>query len=237
MIINRTGQYPISISRGATAYPITLYQPGPPTYSYFFQENFEAAGGFENVWTIDGGSTGLLNPSASTSGLSLEGSKCLHIVNAASYALCYSDFASTHDQINVNLQLRVHTGTPSWNWIFSVKNSGGSDVIQMWISPTLQISLTDGVDGPLPADTLTTDTTYYIWFRYVKGTGANAIQEIEFSTTPTRVGSGTKYAITSNSAKTDAIKTITLGNTNANSTFDIYYDRIRCSDSVIGSNP
>lgn len=58
-----------------------------------------------------------------------------------------------------------------------------------------KLSASDGTATSTTTDIMATGTKYYIWLHVLKGTGANAVIEVEFSTTNTRTGAGNKYAV------------------------------------------
>lgn len=59
-----------------------------------------------------------------------------------------------------------------------------------------------GTANATTVSTLTAGTKYYCWGHYKKGTGANAVGDIEFSTSKTRLGSGNGFAQTTTGSST-----------------------------------
>lgn len=70
-----------------------------------------------------------------------------------------------------------------------------SDFCAIFIDTLGKLAVSDGTTSSTTTDTMSSGTKYYVWFHMLKGTGSNATIEGEFSTTNTRTGTGTKYAI------------------------------------------
>lgn len=83
--------------------------------------------------------------------------------------------------------------------------------------------------------TISINTTYGVWLRYVKGSGANAFASIEFAVSPfTRVGSGANFVSTSTANATVNAATIELASF---ASTIVIFDNILVSTSSIPSNP
>lgn len=208
----------------------------PSTFIPFsFSENFETpTTGYENTWVAGG--TGTINPATSTTGLSLQASQCIQITASAQNPITYSTLSTSLPEIYIYFLLRVHTAAAANQIILDLTNSSGTQILSLYFMSTGRLALYDSSSTASPADSLSLDTTYSVWLYYKSGTGSNGLLECEFATTPTKVGSGTKFASTSNGINTQNFARIRLGNI-SNFTCDYYFDMIRIKNSVIGSNP
>lgn len=203
--------------------------------SYIFQENFETpTTGYENTWfgTAAGGT---LAPATSTSGLSLQGAQCLHIIATAQGTFTSANFTSS-PEIYIYLLFRIHSTAAANKVPLSLLDNTSTTFLQLYILATSQLDFYDGSNEAKPTDATGLDTSYSVWLHYKKGTGANAVMEVEYATTPTQVGSGSKYASFSNGVGTSNVTGINLGDTSAY-TSDLYFDKLRISTTPIGSNP
>jgi hypothetical protein len=80
------------------------------------------------------------------------------------------------------------------------------------------------------------NTTYHIWVKYVKGSGANAVIESGFSTDGTRPTSGSAFVTQTVGTATADTDRIMFGQSSSN-TVSTYIDKVRVDDAVIGDNP
>ena len=109
----------------------------------------------------------------------------------------------------------------------SVYNLGG----------TLRLFASCGGAGVYTTDTLSEGTLYHLQMHYAT-TGTSSTCDVEFSTDGTFAGSGSKFA-----QKTGGINTLSPDRIAVEPQYaslmsmDVYYDKIRVDDVVIGSNP
>lgn len=206
--------------------------PATSSASYLLAQGFEGTG-YDNSesWTATG--PGTADPDASTSGLSLEGSQCARlagstqIANIASpsitaisdvWAYCLIRFVSTGATARV---FGFYNGS-SVQTQFRIRSGGSIDVLASASAQTV--------------GTMSTGTTYHIWFRQTTGSGSNSFGSVGFSTDGTRPTSGNNYAeITTGNVSTNCTA-VRIGST-INATFDFYADKVRVDDVQIGDSP
>jgi hypothetical protein len=92
------------------------------------------------------------------------------------------------------------------------------------------IILTHGSASDTGATTLSVDTTYFVWFHYKKGTGADGEGNLWISTSVTKPGSE-ECTITNGSSTTDVTRSYIY----IDSSPDVIYDQVLIDDAVINS--
>lgn len=120
-------------------------------------------------------------------------------------------------------------------------DSGFANVVmQVKINGTKLRAVCGSVESLDTVASFSTGTTYYLWWRYLKGTGLNGEAEIWFSTTSTKPadGSDNHRKTIVGTATTDAAElAFGSGDNTAGSALDIIYDHTYIDDVVILSNP
>lgn len=204
--------------------------------TYLLEENFEATGspGYDtSTWT----ESGTPDENASTSGLSLQGSECLQINASATTVNTTSPTFTAQSTAYAYFLLRFSALPSGGTWtLFQFRHSGGECArIRVTATGALSIRAGGGTDVAT-SSTMSTGTTYHIWMKYVKGSGSNAVVEAGFSTDGTRPTSGGTFATqTAGTATTDTDR-IMFGQASSN-TVNMYADKVRVDDAVIGDNP
>jgi len=200
--------------------------------SYLLAQGFEGTG-YDNseTWTASG--TGTADPDASTSGLSLEGSQCAHLVGSTQTATIASPSITALSDVWAYCLLRfVSTGATArvfgfYNGStiqtqFRIRSGGSIDVLASASAQTV--------------GTMSTGTTYHLWFRQTTGSGANSFGSVGFSTDGTRPTSGNNYAEITTGNVTTNCNAVRFGS-NSSATFEFYADKVRVDDVQIGDNP
>lgn len=215
---------------GGSAITSTASGGGGGGYTYFLTENFEATGYDTAGWSTFGGTP---DPDYSTSGLSLEGSQCLHL-NAAA-----SQISINKSDIYGYFQIRIltHTASVGTRQIFIGYNSTAQ--FGVGIDGTRHLYVSHGNGGPQQStsDTVSDTTTYNVWFEYHKGTGANGTASACFSTTTTKPTSGSSFCSVSTGTATVNLTLAVLYSDGSSVHKDCAIDKFRLSDSNIGDNP
>jgi hypothetical protein len=94
------------------------------------------------------------------------------------------------------------------------------------------VRVLSGTTADSAPGTVAINTTYAVWLRYVKGTGANSIAEAYISTTET------KPSVTVQVTNGTATANIEIFNVRPTATTTVgLWDKLRASSTVIGSNP
>lgn len=202
--------------------------------SYLVKQDFEGVG-YDNgeTWT-ESGTGGTVDSDYTTT--VLDGSQSLQIVLAASARQTATIFAPAQSDVWAYYLLRVIT-LPSASVIITRFLSGGTEGlrVRMTTSGTLEVRAGGGTVANTAA-TLATGTTYHLWLHYTKGTGANAVASVAFSTTGVRPTSGTTFATSTNGTATVDVSTFALGTTTSG-TINLIFDKVRVDDELIGDNP
>jgi hypothetical protein len=84
------------------------------------------------------------------------------------------------------------------------------------------------------ADAVPADTWVHVWVHYALGSGANGVADVEWSTTTTRVGSGTKFQSVSTGTSTTSVDRFYCG-AEANETQTVYFDQMLADDATYPS--
>ena len=201
--------------------------------SYLFQENFEVTG-YENTWTEGG--TGTVDEDYSTSGLGLEGSKCLRLEAAAQSPRATSDNWSAQSDLWFYVLVRP-VSLPAATMMLLTLQATTTECVRIRLDPagTLKVRAGGGTENTTVAAT-SAGTTYHIWVHYTKGTGSNAFGSVAFSTDGVKPTSGNQYRETTNGTAASDCNNVRFGVTSSG-TFDLLYDKVRVSASEIGDNP
>lgn len=212
---------------------INPYRVAPPPASYLLAEDF-GAGGFQKNWTTT--TPGTVDPSFSTS--PLDGSHSLRIANVAQPGRTYTDDFTAQADLHTYFLARFESAIPpSGKHFLELLSSSGTVLasLERNASNLLTMRIANGSANNTVA-TLAADTLYHFWFRYTKGTGANAFAEVGFSTTGTKPTSGNNYRSASNGAATADAARFQIGSS-GNATWEAIFDKVRLHNAVIGDNP
>lgn len=119
--------------------------------------------------------------------------------------------------------------------VITIEDSSNNDCFRLWKNDTQDhLRVYCGTNwSEASTTTINPDTTYYIWWEYHKGTGANAVCKIWVSTSTTKPA-------TPEIDKTDGNSTYTANKVNllTYGTSEIYRDQVYVDDAQIGDvNP
>lgn len=92
------------------------------------------------------------------------------------------------------------------------------------------------VNSPTTVATMVADTTYHVWVQYIKGTGANAVYSVAFSTTGTKPTSGDNFTSATTGTETTDCTALRL-HCESSLTATVIFDKIRADDADIGDSP
>jgi hypothetical protein len=206
------------------AQPTTIIRgPVGVASDIFLNENFEGSGtaaGWTNVGTAP-------NHDSTTS--PIEGSHSLRATQSAS-STYYAHGAAGEVWYRFAYRVDSLAGTP---WVIEVRTAADAILTRVRVLSTGALrfynpNLTTA--GSSTAGQVTAGTNYWIWVRYVKGTGSNAIYELYLSTDRTKPGSAT-FSVTNGAATDDAAR-VRLDGTGSTTTD---WDEVIGSYAVIGS--
>lgn len=202
------------------------------TAGLYFEEDFEAPG-YENPWVEDG-SGGVITPNSAAAPAPLLGSFSLRMVLTADTARTRVN-VGTHGTVYGFCMLNFNTLPPPGESFIGFSLSPGVDVVNLELIAGNQLRF---AGSATTTDPILAATTYFVWWTYIKGTGANATYEIAFSTTPTKPTSGNTYALITNGAATSDVDLMRFGAEGGSPvTWLGTFDHIILSTSPIGSNP
>lgn len=200
--------------------------------SYLFEENFEAPG-YQNSWTESG--SGTITPTYATAPAPLQGSYSLRLLGVAQQPTTYSVLSS--DQGTLYVYFLCNIASLPGDYFFSLRNSSNVTVLELLVDSTLLRVRNGSSGGASTVTSFSAATTYHIWLKYVKGTGANSTSEVWFSTTGIKPADGSNnYAIKTGGNATTDVNRVYFG-LPSNSTWNGIFDRVLCSTSPIGDNP
>lgn len=165
-------------------------------------ENFETpTTGYENVWTP----SGTVNPVFASP--ALEGTQSLQLNGTSAEAHILKSFSAA-SSVYLYFKFRV-PNLPSDNTAFMILADAffNNYLVRIFLQSSGNIFIICGgsVGGP-SVGALSANTTYHFWLTYIKGTGANAIANVGFSTDGVRPTSGNNYvSVTDGSPTTDFV--------------------------------
>jgi len=203
--------------------------------TYLINQNFEGAG-YDNgeTWTETG--TGTLDEDYATAPAPLVGSQSFRIAKTGQTGRVVSVLPSDQSTCWGYFQINFTSSPANGTIWFSVLDVSATIVLSIEINTGSIIRVRSGSANASTVSTVTTATTYHFWWKYVKGTGANAVAQVAFQTSGTEPLSGNNFAqVTTGTATTDA-NNIRIGNTGS-STYEFIVDRVLVDDADIGDNP
>ncbi len=139
-------------------------------------------------------------------------------------------------EVWVYFRMKATNGTnPSTATTFmGIGASGTPGSTATWrILSTLRMCTATGAGT---VSTISLDTDYHFWIHYLKGTGANAVVDIAFSTSGVRPTSGNNFFEVTTDVNTFDAARISLGGGSTTMGMDIVFDTIRVRGSQIGDN-
>jgi hypothetical protein len=207
--------------------------------TYLLQENFENVSvGYENIWTQAGSAT-TLDAKSTTSPAPLQGAQSLAITLAAQTGRTTNVLSSAYGTLDYYFLLDPVSIPAGARPIWACRDSAGNLIgsVQLNSDGTLRASAGGGT-GQNTTDALSALTTYHVFITASKGTGANGVCTVGFSTDGTRPTSGNKFKSSSNGTMTtDQDRSIFGSFSAASTTVSFVVDKYRISSTTIGDNP
>lgn len=157
--------------------------------TYLLNEDFEGSG-TPSGWSV-GGST-----DPDYTGIVLAGSQSLRYGNSASDYANYTSFPSEYAELWGKFMFRRPSSMPaSFARLIEFVDISFNSLFKIILGSGGELVMDSGSIYDATTDTMSADTTYYIWWHYKKGTGSNAAAELWFDTANTRpTTGGNKYA-------------------------------------------
>lgn len=201
--------------------------------AYLVNQNFETpTTGYDNgeTWTEAGVGT----VEAANTSTVIVGSQSLQILLSAQTGSTYVSFAA-QGSLFTKFRLRV-ASTNGGNQVIATIRDGATIVGTLTLAGANRVIRATAAGGTnaTSTDVLPLNTDIYVWFEYVKGTGANSICRAGWATTdskPALTSTGGKTALSSNGTATTDATRIYLGNT-ANGTFEAFFDVVQALNST-----
>jgi len=208
----------------------------PEAPTYLINQNFEGTG-YDNseTWTTSVGT-----PEPDYTGVVLLGSQSLRSTVNGEAERARADFTGA-DTLYGYLLFRREGINPVGDRLFFELTINGSTTRALTLSVTstgqLKVGDLSGSHTGTTVSTMSTGTTYHIWWSYTKGTGSNAAGTCAFSTDGTKPTSGNNFEDFTTGTSTVQGGRVWLGYTSTNSNADFIYDKVLIDDVDIGSNP
>lgn len=168
----------------------------PAASGLLIDENFEGTG-TPSPWTV---AAPAASPNFDNASSPLSGSQDMKAdvtVDVGAYATfaasseLWAQFEITHNTVpGSSVPVFWFTDTAVTSYLEVVMDTAGG----LFIAPS------SGSNSGTTVDAVATGVQRWIFFHYKKGTGANALYDVEFSTSSTRTGSGNKFVGVSNGA-------------------------------------
>lgn len=202
---------------------------------YLIFQNFETATtGYDNSesWTETVGTGGIVEAADTTSPIMRQCQQLkIYAGNAGQISYTISPTFTAQDTAYTHFKLRLATSLPSSNVVMAYLRL--STALKQWVQIQTTGALVVNI-GPISATSVATispDTTYHVWMRYTKSSGANdGIGSVGFSTNTTEPTSGDYFATFTNGTVTTQIDNIRL-NSAAQAT--VYFDQVIVDDATI----
>ena len=221
----------LAAQRGFVPHSRKAFRSSPPSGpTYLVEENFEGVG-LPSGWTA-----GNATHDYDYTTVVLQGSESYRQNRSASSPTLLSPTFTGASTMEAYFMYRPMTAFGTQQRVFYLLN-GTTECVRISVSASGQFMVRAGVGTEnSTTDTMTIDTNYHVWVRYVAGTGANAFASVAFSSDGTRPTSGSKYREVTNGPATLSPDRVRLGVTNS-STFDQLYDRVLATTGTIPNNP
>lgn len=199
--------------------------------TYLVEETFEGAG-TPTDWTTTG--TGTIDFDNTI--VVIDGAQSLMLTAVSQTPRAISPTFAAQGEIWVYFKMIVVSLPSASVGLITVKNASAAQVMRIRVTATGLINVQSATGGANTTDAVSAGTLYHVLGHYLKGTGADAIVDVEFNTTGTWTGTGNKFKqLTNGDATTDAVS-FELGH-NASTTFNNVYDRVLAAASQIGNSP
>lgn len=204
-----------------------------PPVDYLVAEGFEGTG-YENTWNETFGS-----PDEDYTGVILVGSHSFRLSQAGASVQTYTTFTATGEIWGFFKLRPITIQVGNTRTIATVANSAGTTLLASFLVTSggaLRVAGQGGGTATTVA-TMSNGNTYDVWFRYKKGTGANAEVEAAFiAAGGSKPTSGNNFAGYSTATSTADAARFYLGD-NASSTHEYIFDRVLIDNAAIGDNP
>jgi hypothetical protein len=191
--------------------------------SVIFSEDFEGTG--VGTWTESGTGTRDFDE-ASVVG---QGSQSLRIVSTGTNDNAFNALSGAVSTAYFHFMWRYSSLTGTTD-LFHLRSTASVRLI-IRTTATGQLSVVHGSVSASVTDSIPANTWVHIWGRYVQGTGADGVADVEWSATTTRTGSGTQFRDVTTGDATTTVNRVYVGN-NANETHTEYFDQIIVDDAV-----
>jgi hypothetical protein len=218
----------LSASWSVAGFVINPYRFVTSGSSFLLNQNFEGTG-YDNgeTWTEAG--TGTVDEDHTSTVIA--GSQSLRVNLSAQTGSTYAAFTAIND-VYCKFRFRV-ASTNGGNQIVATIRDGATALGTLTLagaSRVLRATAAGGSNGT-SSDVLPVNTDIYVWFEYLKGTGANAICRCGWATTdskPSLASTGAKTGVSSNGTSTAQPSRIYLGNTGTG-TVECFFDAVQVS--------
>jgi hypothetical protein len=175
--------FPQAVLNNGTWANLQFSPTAPPPTPDILTQDFET-GTIPSGWTVDAA-----NPKWNYTP-ALLGSYSLQMTNTVAID---SNIPIATNEVYVYFLFRM-TALPAVNSVlFQLRDSTYTTLLSVVVKTTGELQLDDETHYPTTTGTMSAATTYSVWIRYTKGTGANAVFSGEFQTTATQVGSGPNF--------------------------------------------
>lgn len=172
--------------------PLRDIAVAPAASALLIDENFEGAG-TPSPWTVGAGS-----PNFDNTASPLSGSQDLMMTDGT-FDYAKATFTGS-TEVWCQFEFKLSSAPLGVTQLFFLLDVGLTKYVNLVIDGNSQLIISDSTSGTLgiTTDALSAATKYWVFYHAAKGTGANGVADIEFSTTSTRTGSGNKFASCSN---------------------------------------
>lgn len=228
-----------STLRSSTSLPLGSASDGTsPPASPLRAQNFEGTGYDNGETWIEGGTLGIVDEDYT--GVVLKGSQSLRLQSVNNDTVySYNTFTGISEVWGF-FRMKWVTKT-SGTTFHQLRNNVSVVLLELKVNSgaSATVTLTSGGQTATTTSTMAVGTEYYVWYHYLKGSGANATAEVWFSNTSVKPGDGTAghAKVTNSNSTTDAAEVaLYIENVSATSN-EAIFDRFYLDDAAIGNNP
>lgn len=205
-------------------------EPNDPT-SPILSEKFEATGYDTAGWTESG--TGTLNEDYTTS--PLHGSQSLRIVTPSDELTYIYHSITSSSETWIRFKIKVVLNPASEIPLIEMWNISQAPIASLRITSAGTLKVSNGTSiSTATSSALVDGTTYYVWFHFKNGTGANGVCDASFDESGnSRPTSGNQFTSLSNGTATQAALHVTLGCIVFEGVNEFIFDRFDVDDVLI----
>lgn len=204
---------------------------GAPTY--LANESFDTNPGYDlPSWTAIG------TPDPDNTTVVMEGTQSFYADGRAATAGARRGITASGEAWVYVLIRPLDTPTGTGDKTLIMVTATATTKGRVTIDNAAKISVYNGSTKATTVGVVSTTDNTHLWFHYKKGTGADGVADVGFSTTGTKPSTGDNFAAVSAGTATTDVDRIYIESEFINgSGIRVHFDKLRVDDATIGDNP